>query len=249
MASPKSASRSALLPFRLIDVAPGADGIVITADAHIDRRQHLPGLAVIGIAGDVVLDPGDHVLDVARLGRGLHARRQRFARQVRRTEREIERKGAGRQQDEAGDGGDAAVPERSGFLRGPFGFRGIGGGNQPARHLDAGGFGFGVADQAGGAVALDFVQLVAVDGDIAAAAQGRAPRQRPEHREHRGRRHQYQHEPECHRTILPVKPLELLPEKTLQGQKSVGMTTYVATAVFSTPNCPNPLIHIKAAQV
>jgi hypothetical protein len=31
---------------------------------------------------------------------------------------------------------------------------------------------------------------------------------------------------------LPAKPLELHPEKTIQGRENVGMTTYIATAVF-----------------
>jgi CBS domain-containing protein len=43
--------------------------------------------------------------------------------------------------------------------------------------------------------------------------------------------------------------LELLPEKTLEGQESVRMTTYVATAVLSTLTHPNPLIHIKRVPV
>ena len=71
-----------------------------------------------------------------------------------------------------------------------FDFGGVGGGNQPARHLDAGGFGFGFPDQTGGSVALDLVQLVAIDSDVAAGAQGLAPRQGPEHGEDRRRRHQ-----------------------------------------------------------
>jgi osmotically-inducible protein OsmY len=43
--------------------------------------------------------------------------------------------------------------------------------------------------------------------------------------------------------------LELLSEKTLEGQESVRMTTYVATAVLSTLTHPNPLMHIKRVPV
>jgi hypothetical protein len=43
--------------------------------------------------------------------------------------------------------------------------------------------------------------------------------------------------------------LELLPERTPEGQESVRTTTYVATAVLSTQTHPNPLIHIKRVPV
>ena len=220
MASPKSASRSALLPFRADHIAPGPDRVVETADAHIDRRQHFPGAPVFGIAGEVILDLGDHVLDIAGLARRLQPRRQRFARQVGRAEREVERDGADRQQNETGDGGDAAAQQRRRFRRRLFGFRGIGGGNQPARHLDAGGLGFGVADQPGGTVALNFVQLVAVDGDVAARTQGFAARQRPQHGEDGRRRHQCKHEPECHRTIYPLNRWNCGQKRQFKAEKT-----------------------------
>jgi hypothetical protein len=48
---------------------------------------------------------------------------------------------------------------------------------------------------------------------------------------------------------LPDKPLELHPEKTIQGRKNVGITTYVITAVLLNASHPNPLIHIKALDI
>ena len=49
----------------------------------------------------------------------------------------------------------------------------IGRRDQPPRDFDARGFGLALADQAGGAVALDLVELVAIDRNIAAGAQRR----------------------------------------------------------------------------
>ena len=62
-----------------------------------------------------------------------------------------------------------------------------------------------LADPTGGAVALDFVQLVTVDRDIAAGGRFGAARKRPQHGEHRRRRHQGQHEPECHGVNSPAE--------------------------------------------
>jgi hypothetical protein len=98
---------------------------------------------------------------------------------LRRTEREIKQHGADRQQHERDDRGDAAVPACGSFRHGCIGIRDVGGGQQPARYFDAGGFSLGFANETGGAVADDLVQLVAVDGDIAAAVQRRATTQRP----------------------------------------------------------------------
>ena len=78
----------------------------------------------------------------------------------------------------------------------------IGGGYKPPRDLDLGGFGLAVADAAGGAVTLDFLELVAIDREIAACARAAiTPRKRPQHGKHRRRRHQRKHEPQRHRII------------------------------------------------
>ena len=98
-----------------------------------------------------------------------------------------------------------------------------------------------------GAVALDFVQLVAVNGDVAAAAQRLVPGQRPQHGEDRRRRHQCKHQPKFHGVILSGKPLDLLPEKTFECN-SVGMTAaHAGRAFLSTGKRLNPLMHIKAS--
>ncbi len=94
------------------DIAPGPDRIVKTAEAHIDRRQHLPGAAIFGVARDVIFHLRDHIFDLAGLALRLRPARQRGARQIRRTQHQVEREGANRQQDKTGDGGDAAVQER-----------------------------------------------------------------------------------------------------------------------------------------
>ena len=67
---------------------------------------------------------------------------------------------------------------------------------QTAADFDARGLGFGGSDQSGGKVAIDFSELVLVDGRLAAAALRPAgTAQRPEHGENRRGRHQREHKP------------------------------------------------------
>jgi len=77
----------------------------------------------------------------------------------------------------------------------------IGRGDQPARHLDLRARGLVVLDQAGRAVAFDFVELIAIDRNIAARArQARAARKRPEHGQNGRGRHQSESEPQRHKS-------------------------------------------------
>src|SRR4051812_25583085 len=127
-------------------------------------------------------------------------RLQRFARHLRRAERKIKCDGAGRHQDETRDGRGAPPPDRR--SRGPTKFGRISRGDQAPRHLDAGRLRFRLADQTGGAIALNLVQLVAIDLKLAARLRVAAARQRPQHGEHRRRRHQRKNEPQGHETIV-----------------------------------------------
>jgi hypothetical protein len=67
--------------------------------------------------------------------------------------------------------------------------------NQAARHLDARSVGFHLADQPGGAVARDFLELVPIDLGVATRPQVSRARQRPKHGEDRRRGHECKGQP------------------------------------------------------
>src|SRR5690606_28654309 len=70
--------------------------------------------------------------------------------------------------------------------------------DQPARNLDPRRIRLALADQAGGTIAHNLVELVPVDRDIAAPGRRLPPAERPQHRKNRGGGHQRQDEPESH---------------------------------------------------
>ena len=81
-----------------------------------------------------------------------------------------------------------------------------GGGDEPARHLDLRGDRLAVLDPPGGAVAIDLIELIAVDRDVAAGAQRLpAARERPQHGEDRRGRHQRQRKPNGHGVNSPFR--------------------------------------------
>ena len=67
--------------------------------------------------------------------------------------------------------------------------------NEAPRDLDPRRLRFPGADEARGAVAVDLLELVAIDRDVAARARRRAAPQRQEHGEHRRRGHGREDEP------------------------------------------------------
>ena len=70
------------------------------------------------------------------------------------------------------------------------------GGKEPARNLQPRRLGLGLADQAGGTIAVDFLELILVDEKIATAAQpAPAAAKRPQYGEDRRSGHQRKNDP------------------------------------------------------
>ena len=176
-------------------IAPRLHGVVVAAEPHIDRADDLPAAAVLGIAFEMRFHPRDQIGNGPLLRRQFAPRRLGLRRQVRRTERQIKSPRPDRQQQQRRERHDAPPPSAA-LLRSGHG--NVGSRKQPPRHLDPRGLGLALADQPRGTVALDLLELVAIDRDIAAGAKRRAPRQRPKHRENRRRRHQGHHKPKHH---------------------------------------------------
>ena len=132
--------------------------------------------------------------------RSVHASEGGLVGNVRRAEFEIKAERDSRHDDDRGDRRDAAVPERL-RRRGRSQSRrlGVRRSQQPARYFDARRFRFGLADQTGGAIAVDLLQLVLIDEPVAAAAQGaRLPPKRPQHGEDRRSGHHCENDPKHH---------------------------------------------------
>lgn len=175
-AAPISASASPDFAHRAVAgkfdrFSPCGDRVVEAPDAHVHRREHFVAAAVVGIALDMRLDARDHFGE--RHAAGAFAARLdgRLGDRFRgRTEAVVE---AGRQ-DRGGDEREAqgrcprVTRSSADLLRGGLFRRGCF--QQAARYFNARSLSFILADLAGGAVAFDFRELVAVDGDVAAAA-------------------------------------------------------------------------------
>ncbi len=187
-------------------IAPRLHGILEAAEPHVDRPDHLPAAAILGIFRKMVLDLRDQRVERAILQRGCGAARERLAGQLRRAEREVERGRDGGQRDQHEHRG-RAPPKRFARSGSCFGLRRIRRRDQAARDLHARSFRLGLADQARRAVARDLVELVAIDRKIAAAAlvAPLAP-ERPQHGEDRRRGHQREHEPERHGGFTSRRP-------------------------------------------
>ena len=146
----------------------------------------------------MLLDARDDALD--RLGLGRDARRQWLAGQRRRAEREIERGGSERHHHQRRDRDRAPAASRRGCgHRARHRRLGVGGRDQPPRDLYLRCLRLAFPDPAGRAVACNLLELIAIDGEIAAGAPiALAAHERPQHGQHRCRRHQREHEPERH---------------------------------------------------
>jgi hypothetical protein len=174
-------------------LAPGLE----TPEPQIDWRDHFPTAAIVGIALEMRLDLRNQTVRRLIAAGGREPWGERLVRQERRAERKIESRGTERQHDERHDRHGPAPPCRQGGGRAHRRRRlRVGGGDQPARHLDLSGRRLLVLDQPSCPVAVDLVELIAIDRDIAPRAQCvRTARERPEHGEDGRGRHQCQCEP------------------------------------------------------
>jgi len=163
----------------------------------IDRSEHFPAGAVIGARGQMRLDLADQTGDrFVAFGRG-DARESGLARNVRRSERNVEAERTERQNSEGRDRGRTPA---LGFTR--AGCRNAGAGRrfrrgqQTARDLEPCRLGLGLPDQAAGAIAVDFLELVLIDREVAAARQRpRGAPKRPDNGQNRRRGHQCKNDP------------------------------------------------------
>jgi len=160
----------------LYGIRPCSYRVVVAPNPHIHGRKDFPGSPVIWIALDVAFDLRDQSLDRA-ICLGLRALRARSlgAGHIRRAEHEVKCHRTDREQRETGNGGAASTPERWRIRDRFLGSYSIGSRKEAARYLNLSGFRLGRADQAGGSVPVDFVQLVTIDGYIAAATRRALP--------------------------------------------------------------------------
>ena len=112
------------------------------------------------------LDPCRPVPRSGSARRRIAPRRLRLTGQIGRAEHEIETGRAERQQDQRRERGRPPPPAGASRRRRRRG--GVGRREQPPRDFDPRGLGLALADQARRAVALDLVELVAIDRDVAA---------------------------------------------------------------------------------
>ena len=64
-------------------IAEGADGIVVAPGAEIDRPDHLPPGAILGMGGEMRLDLGDQRLHVGLVEGRIEAAAERLVRPFR----------------------------------------------------------------------------------------------------------------------------------------------------------------------
>ena len=151
-------------------VAPRLHRVVVAAEPHIDRAEHLPAAAVLADFARDAPRPGRPVRRSSaapaadRAAPPAAAPASRASRAPDRDRRRRAAAAPGRQSATARRRQSRAAGRRDRR-------RGVRRRDQPPRHLDARGLRLALADQAAGAVALDLVELVAIDRDIAAGAQ------------------------------------------------------------------------------
>jgi len=181
--------------------------VVVAAEVHVDGRDHFPATAVVRVLLEMRFDAGKQRLHRVVIVGGGDARGERLVGQAGRSDREIERDRADRQRHERGRRRQTTPrPLIRGTTR-PGALHPVGGGEQPARDFDARRFGLRRRDEPGDPVAIDFGELVAVDGDVVRVGRGvRVPaaRQRPRDGGHRRNRHQRQHDPQAHELAVPI---------------------------------------------
>ena len=181
------------------DIAEGHGRVLVLAEPHIDRRQHLPAADVVGIGGKMRLDPRQQHRHVLLVRRGREPRGERRVGQLGRAEGDVEAKREDRYADDRRRGGHPArrlaPAERAGRLP-----RGVGP-NQAPGDLGPRRLGLGRRHHAAVEVALHLVELVAIDRDFLlghAARSGAAAIERHEHGQgNRGGQHRHG-DPEGH---------------------------------------------------
>jgi hypothetical protein len=129
-------------------------------------------------------------------GRG-DAGKRRLARNVRRAEHDVKAERTERENGERDDGSHTSALSFARARRGNAGAgRRICRGQQAARDFEPRRLGLGLADQAAGAIAVDFLELVLIDREVATAH--RRPRgapKRPDNGKDRRRGHQCKNDP------------------------------------------------------
>jgi hypothetical protein len=110
---------------------------------------------------------------------GLQSSVQRLARQLRRTNREIKRQRHNREHDDSANRCRSATPECRPDWKRMGEFSGIGCGNKTPGNFRSRSLGIDFSDPPRAAVALDFVELIAVDGNIASRLHISSLAQRP----------------------------------------------------------------------
>jgi hypothetical protein len=227
-ASPSAAWRSALSPLRRS--AWRLDGVVEPPESQIDRRDHLPATPIVGISIEMGLHLRDQRVERLVGATGSETRCERLVRQRGRAEREIECRGAERQDHKRRRRHPPAPPCGRGGVAWRLGLR-VGSNKEPARHLDGRARGLVVFDQARRAVAFDLLELVAIDGDVASRTQLPSPsRQRPKHGQNGRERHQCEHEPQRH-TLKSIGSNFDIPAAT-RGDKKIARQQHTPSAVY-----------------
>src|SRR5262252_1488661 len=174
------------------------DGVIITLKPHVDRRQHLPTPSIVRILFEMSLDPRNEGSD----GRGLAVLRiaagDRLAGQIRRSQQRVEWARDQKDCDDCSDQCGDTSPAAGRRLRCPWPGR-VGCAEQAARYLNPSRLELVMADAAVGTVALDLLELVTIDREIAASGlQRTGARQRPDYGTERRRSHRCQDRPEHH---------------------------------------------------
>ena len=174
-----------------------------TAVAHVDRREQVPAGAIIRIHRKVVFSLGDQDIDVAiGIGKPSGKRLRRHARATRQQVKTEADSGKTEQHEGLGQTIGPA-PRRSGGRHIAVALAGC---QQSACHLGPRKLGVIACDQAAVLIALQFVELVAIDFDVMAAGRRRGfpcPHQRQDQHDGNGRRQNGDEDPEQHgRSIL-----------------------------------------------
>ena len=173
-------------------VAPGHDSVVEASETKIDRCKHFPAAPVFWVILQIGFDTSNRVLDC---GRNRLRRVHRNGDKVRRPQREIGNSCAQRQQN---DGArercrrmDVAV------IQVQFGV--FHRGDQTPGYFDPRRLGLYAANQACGLVAVDLIELVAINSNIGSRTERFLTAcERPANRKHRRKCHQCENWPEHH---------------------------------------------------
>src|SRR5581483_4070359 len=142
----------------------GIGGILVTLRAEIDRRDHIPALALLGMLAEPRLDTGDERTEVLAVGGIFEPRFERLVWKAGRAVEEIEPERDNRHRNGNDGRCDAralclGLSARSGVLLAV-------GLQQAPCNLEPRGLGLAVPDQAARAVGFDLAELIAIDGGV-----------------------------------------------------------------------------------